>query len=150
MAKGIVKICWLLMGMVGVLIGCTAVTPPPHPTGTPAPTPSPTFDMDAFFQPVDPLDLQADPEKYELEALRLTGEVFHIEIEGNRVYFHVLTQPGGVNVRSLAVDQGLDLQVGDIVTVYASGFGATPGITPTGETAMVPTVEVVRVVRGRR
>ncbi len=130
------------------------VQPSPPASVTPAspstPVPTPTFDMDAFFRPVDAKDLQANPRKYENDAFRFTGRVFHIEREGNRTYFQVLTDPGEVNIRAIAVNEGQDMQVGDIVTVYATGFGTSEGASPSGETVTVPTVEVVKIVAGRR
>lgn len=117
---------------------------------TPTPAATPTFDMDAFFRPVDAPDLQANPKKYENDAFRFTGRVFHIEREGSRTYFQVLTDPSEVNIRAIAVNEGQGMQVGDVVTVYASGFGTSEGISPSGETVTVPTVEVVKIVEGRR
>jgi len=119
-------------------------------TTTPTPAPTPTFDMDAFFRPVNAPDLQANPKKYENDAFRFTGRVFHIEREGNRTYFQVLTDPNEVNIRAIAVNEGQDMEIGDVVTVYASGFGTSEGVTPSGEAATVPTVEVVKIVEGRR
>lgn len=113
-------------------------------------TPTPTFDMDAFFQPVNVPDLQANPTKYENDAFRFTGRVFHIRREDRRTYFQVLTEQAEVNVHCIAVDQGQDLQIGDLVTVYATGFGTTEGVDPSGETVEVPRVEVVKIVAGRQ
>jgi len=135
-----------------------APTPGTNPTSTtgrteastPTPAPTPTFDMDAFFRPVDAPDLQANPKKYENDAFRFTGRVFHIQREGNRTYFQVLTEPDKVNIRAIAVNEGQDMEVRDIVTVYASGFGTSEGVSPSGETVTVPTVEVVKIVAGRR
>lgn len=133
----------LLLTWLSAVAGCSALT-------LPASSPTPTFDIDAFFDPVDATDLRANPAKYEFEAFRFTGQVFHIEREGNRTYFQVLTDPGDVNVRGIAVDEGQDMQVGDVITVYATGFGTSEGISPSGGTVTVPTVEVVRIVPGRR
>lgn len=129
---------FLLAG--GLLAACARSGAP-----TPIPTPTP-FDMDAFFYPVDARDLQANPKKYEVEAFRFTGRVFHIEREGNRTYFQVLTEPDEVNIRCIAVNEGQDLKVGDRVTVYATGFGTSEGVSPTGERVTVPRVEVVKIV----
>jgi len=126
---------------VGLLAACAR-------PGTPSSTPTP-FDMDAFFKPVDARDLQANPKKYEVEAFRFTGRVFHIQREGNRTYFQVLTDPDEVNIRGIAVNEGQDLKVGDRVTVYATGFGTSEGVDPAGGTVTVPTVEVVKIVPGR-
>ncbi len=168
----------LTIMMLNAVAGCVTVTTQPLPT-TPVPTtspktkstavpvqpsltasttsaplstpvPTPTFDMDTFFRPVDVKDLQANPKKYENDAFRFTGRVFHIQREGNRTYFQVLTDPGEVNIRAIAVNEGQDMQVGDLVTVYAAGFGTSEGISPSGETVTVPTVEVVKIVAGRR
>ena len=133
----------LLLTWLSAVAGCSALA-------LPAPSPTPTFDIDAFYGPVDASDLRANPEKYEFEAFRFTGQVFHIEREGNRTYFQVLTDPGDVNVRGIAVNEGQNMQVGDVVTVYATGFGTSEGISPSGGTVTVPTVEVVRIVPGRR
>lgn len=138
------RLFWLcLLFTFGLVSACTDL-----PTPTPAPTS--TFDMDAFFQPVDAVNLEANPTKYETEAFRFTGRVFHIQREGNRVYFQVLTDPANVNIRAIAVNQGQNMEVGDVVTVYATGFGTAEGVSLTGETVVVPRVEVVRIVEGRR
>lgn len=131
----------LVLLSVGLLTACAR-------PGGPSPTATP-FDMDALFYPVDARDLQANPKKYEVEAFRFTGRVFYIEREGNRTYFQVLTDPDEVNIRGIAVNEGQDLEVGDLVTVYATGFGTSEGVSPTGETVTVPTVEVVKIVPGR-
>ncbi|MFQ5594532.1 MAG: hypothetical protein ACE5HA_10320 [Anaerolineae bacterium] len=125
-------------------------TPDLTEAATPTPVATPTFDMDAFFRPVDAPDLQANPKKYENDAFRFTGRVFHLQREGNRTYFQVLTDPAKVNIRAIAVNEGQDMEVGDVVTIYASGFGTSEGVSPSGETVTVPTVEVVKIVEGRR
>ncbi len=58
----------------------------------------------------------------------------------------MLTEPEEVNIRCIAVNEGQDLEVGDRVTVYATGFGTAEGVSPTGEKVTVPAVEVVKIV----
>lgn len=121
-------------------------TPTPTPTNTPTPTSTP--DIRSEFTEMDIRELDAYPNKYIGEKIKLRGQVFNIMDGGLQMW---VRKPGGGRFDNVAVvviwlsDSILPQQVYDDtwITVYGIGNGAFSGTNAYGGTITQPRIEAL-------